>query len=65
MKKSTVNSESEMICVRVKIPKVEHLRKKAFDNPNNPHNHVATEVNRLIDSDFDKSQMKVKVHGKK
>lgn len=46
--------------VRAKIPHSDHLIKKAQENPSNPHNHVATEINLLIKADYEKAHRKGK-----
>jgi hypothetical protein len=56
MKKSIVNGESEMFCVRVKHYHVEQLRKKAKNNEKNPHLYVSKEINNLIDEDYEKAK---------
>jgi hypothetical protein len=53
------NNESVAVLVRVKNiaskPHYAHLQKKARRNrKGNPHAHVGTEINALIEADFEK-----------
>ena len=54
------NKQSRIHMVRVKIPHSDHLTAKAKANPDNPHNHVATEINILIGADYDRAQRRAK-----
>ena len=54
------NKQSRIYMVRAKIPHSDHLIKKAQENPSNPHNHVATEINLLIKADYEKAHRKGK-----
>ena len=47
------NGKSVFRGVRVLTTNDNHLVKKANANPANPHNHVGTEINALIQADAD------------
>lgn len=61
---AVTNSESIQVVTRIKNtdgqPHYNHLKKKAEANPDNGHNHVATEINLLIEADYKKSSRKRK-----
>lgn len=50
------NTESVQRGVRVKRAHDEHLVRKAKGNKDNPHNQVATEINLLIEADFESAK---------
>ena len=54
------NKQSRIYMVRTKIPHSDHLIQQAQENPENPHNHVATEINALIKADYEKAQRRAK-----
>jgi hypothetical protein len=50
------NSESVQLSVRIKKMHHKFLEEKARVNPKNDHRHVGTEVNFLIEADFNRAQ---------
>lgn len=54
------NKQSRICMVRTKNEHSDYLIEKAKQNPDNLHNHVATEINALIKADFERAQRKAK-----
>jgi len=54
------NKSSRQRVVRVPLDYDAYIVKKAFSNPENIHNCVATEINALIKDDFKKAIRKLK-----
>lgn len=55
-----INTKSRIRMCRVPLELDDYIREKAENNPANPHNHVATEINALIKADFERAQRKAK-----
>lgn len=51
IKSKRENGKSRMLSTRIPIPDHDYLIKKAQANPDNAHNHLATELNDLIAAD--------------
>ena len=52
------NGESISVFVRVKKDRYAHLKRKAKKNPHNKHEFIATEIQALIDKDFEDAKQK-------